>query len=259
METLKILEWNIQLQSRTGARIADIVADEIREQTADIIVLTEFVLCKNWEQFKERLESLGYGVYCVKEIRKANGKGWNEVLIAVKHNPSIIVNDTIIDEMPNMPFPEGPNFLRVDIEIDGKPLAIIGTRFPPDDDMEIRKKRLDALVEYVGSIRIPVVIAGDFNNGNYAHRLWNWELIVDTFGGAGCVLYTPIERYSWKRNGYEGGFKIDHIVARDVTLTNPLYSWDFMKRDTLIYANGDNFQPPVGYPDHAVLTANIEV
>jgi len=157
---------------------------------------------------------------------------------------------------------EKPTFLQVEIKVNNKPLTIIGTRIRIDNgnekDLKARKDQLQALSQYVKDIETAVLIMGDFNNGMYKQPNWNWDLIENSFD-EDYKIHTPIKGFSWKKNGYKNGFKNDHIIAKGLKITDPQYSWEFMKSDKEAYNHGENFNPKVGYPDHAILIADFNL
>lgn len=75
-KSLKIIEWNINQRSGHNAynhddSIPQLVSDEIKEQSADIVVLTEFYKRYKWEEFINDTFD-GYNVFYSMNPRSQN-------------------------------------------------------------------------------------------------------------------------------------------------------------------------------------------
>jgi len=297
---MKILTWNIQLQSTKGKDIKyipDFVADELIYQNADIIVLTEFVRVSNWDIFlHEKLAGKGYKSfylhdYTLKEIQKhadeyaknepknknkENVKGHiNEILVAIKKG-SVKVKESE-NNLGSLFAEKGfnannlPNFLRVDLELaDKKTLTIVGTRIRSGNPGH-QREQLDGLLNHLDKIRNPVIAIGDFNAGSHYTKKskWNWNDVFESDKGylqgeKKYQLKTPAHGFSNVNRGNLNS--IDHIISKglekeEIEISNLNYSWEFMSRDEEYRYDSKypNFYPKVCFPDHAILTANIEI
>lgn len=91
---------------------------------------------------------------------------------------------------------------------------------------------------------------GDFNNHEcYTNSTWNAGIVKDSFNKIKCTTFTP-------ENGTSlGNYKIDHIMARGMSIKNPEYSWDFKKRYPEHYKTEPTYCS--GTPDHAILKAVV--
>lgn len=114
-----------------------------------------------------------------------------------------------------------------------------------------------------------------------ATRHFNYHLMKNMLGGQ-YVLHTPKKGSSWGlqlKNGKltYGYIKNDHLITNkdNIKVNNICYNWDYIKKNQNksyiknIYFN-ENFKskdkennntlwPPNGYPDHAMLLAEIEI
>ena len=255
-KTLKLLEWNINGRSAQNKKIPDFAVTEMLSHNADIIVLTEFVrgtMRKNLNKLNDVLGENNYNVFCLpdKTVEKisAESKLNNEVLIAVKDNENLISTAPYHDMQifKEVHADDAPNFLQVEVNFHGMPITVIGTRIRVDkDNAESRKTQHAKTIEHIRKIENPVLLTGDFNcNKNLLESFYE-----------SYAVHTPEEGFSHRSYGSNLS-KLDHIVVKGLEVTNPQYSWDYMKRDKIY--DGDNYNPAPPYPDHAILTANIEI
>src|SRR5690554_2847078 len=127
---MKLLVWNINQRS-SGEEIPPFVSEMIKNTNADIVVLTEFLSAANAnsEKIKKFKDSLSekYYTFCNekrdKEREKANG-----IFIAVKKGFAEINGAPNEDLKTDYKEEDQPNFLQLDIVVEGKPISIIGTR-----------------------------------------------------------------------------------------------------------------------------------
>lgn len=257
-QNLKIMVWNINQRSnfRGKKKLAPIIFDEINENNADIVILTEFVKLENYSQFIEQLETINYTVMCDPRDSKVN-----QILIAVK-NKIIGDNPFKIETLPNIDSETQlfPNFLHVSFKYQNEKLNIIGTRIRIKNssslDFQERKLQLDTLTSYLDTLGGAVLVAGDWNNGYFkdeetplsysgkSREFYSYPLLREETNSINFEIHTPEESTSWKN------FKLDHILTKGLNLINPMYSWNFTKRES--------YQPnTLGIPDHAILTATI--
>lgn len=284
---LKTLEWNINGRIGYGNySIPEFVADEIMTQNAAIVILTEFVLLCGWDYFRGVLGKK-YKFFSSPFISGQNG-----VLIAIKKDIDGLNYDSIVvtSEM-NTNKIEKPNFLQLEVEIAKVPLIIIGTRIKVGDknnnltnDFISRKNQFDALYDHLEKIKGTFVVAGDLNHGaiylecdqhqaykGYAREFYNYQMIWRKIDKKNYTLATPDKggkygaKYSTVSKDNNIGklyyTKLDHIISNGVKVTNPDYCWGFVNPN-----NGygglkkeDYKSHLISLPDHAILTATIEI
>ena len=73
---LKVLEWNLNLRSDGKNIIPDFVGAAIKEQDADIVVLTEFVFCNKASTFlKKTFPDKDYDYYPKRSMYRKKNTG----------------------------------------------------------------------------------------------------------------------------------------------------------------------------------------
>lgn len=263
MVELKVMEWNINQRSgfcKGSQTIPSFVGEEIKEQNADVVVLTEFYKAKNWDKFISDTFSSYHVFYTM------NPNNQNDVLIAIENTHKITHVEYLYSEDGN----DNPNYLRVDMIVGGIEFCVIGVRIRVKDttkgDYKWRKKQFDLiskLVDTTNKANIPkrFVILGDFNNSRiletkeaYKGKLtefYNYHLIGTEFEKIGLEVRTPKEGFSW------GGYiKNDHIVVtKNINVLCCDYCWKFTEKHEVYKVKEKHI--PIGYPDHAILTAKI--
>lgn len=274
---MKLLVWNINQRS-SGIDIPEFVSKEILklnepedpQSYPDIVVLTEFLSAANAnsEKIKKFKDSLSekYYTFCNekrdKEREKANG-----IFIAVKKGFAEINGAPNEDLKTYYKEEDQPNFLQLDIVVDGKPISVIGTRIQVCEDMTRsayieRRQQLVSLVEHIVKLgNKNIIVAGDFNNAkirgdeaadyltvrdNYRGKdineplvtfdTYNYHIMKGIFATAGLTVFTPLgEQYSCGFNLYEGkpsnGYlKEDHIITtKNLKVENSKYCHSFIE------------------------------
>lgn len=260
---MKLLVWNINQRS-SGEEIPPFVSEMIKNTNADIVVLTEFLSAANAnsEKIKKFKDSLSekYYTFCNekrdKEREKANG-----IFIAVKKGFAEINGAPNEDLKTYYKEEDQPNFLQLDIVVDGKPISVIGTRIQVCEDMTRsayieRRQQLVSLVEHIVKLgNKNIIVAGDFNNAkirgdeaadyltvrdNYRGKVtfdtYNYHIMKGIFAKAGLTVFTPLgEQYSCGFNLYEGkpsnGYlKEDHIITtKNLKVENSKYCHSFIE------------------------------
>lgn len=287
MNKLRIMEWNINGRSGYSCAYAipPFIADIIVKQKVDIVVLNEFVLTAGWSYLKNVMEK-EFILYTSTYVTGQNG-----IFIAVKKNiDGLDSNATKICSDIDSDQPEKPNFLQVTVNYKSNLLTIIGTRIRISDsskvDYQERKVQIDSLVDHSADIKNNVIIIGDFNNSkicgdenksyndvkesyHYTSRgelsvlydTYNYHIIKDTFEHHGFSVFTPNKgKWSWV-DSYKNKYKQDHIISRGVRVSEKEYSWFYVNKDNGYgYLKQEDYKSNlVGYPDHAILTADIEL
>lgn len=299
---MKLFVWNINQQSSVQ-EIPRFVSKVIMESNADIVVLTEFISAAHKENIGEFIESLSekydfrYNEDRDKE-RRANG-----ILIAVKKGFAEINSPAIERLVAHFSKQDQPNFLQVEIVVDGRPITIIGTRIQIDckksqsklqevrrEEFKERRVQLLSLIEHINTLKNKnIIVAGDFNHarilgdeiaawsdddvkksyfGKDTYDTYNFHMMKDDFTNIGVAVFTPEgKQYSCgfelhgdkPNNGY---LKEDHIVTRNLNVRNLKYCHSFIENYLLDKEWNKNWKgkyaivPP--YPDHAILTADVE-
>ena len=280
MTQLKILNWNVNQRSGLGEQIPDVVINELKHLDADVVCLTEY---KNHFEFCEQLKSLGYSLFMYPEYIE---KFQNEILIAIK---------TKFVTLPKLTtFPKEdmfPDFLHLQIDFEGAPLHIIGARIKiatinntlPYNrklpllvkDAKERLLQIEYITEYVRKLNGNILLMGDFNNFHYFEhqKIDSWEhdkeflqnyysypLIVEKMRAVNLATYSPTgnydEVYSWvnpkiRADNIKRYIRNDHLFSNLAEISDIKYSWEFTKNP--------KYQSKVGVPDHAILTAAVNI
>ncbi len=252
MKKLKAVTWNINLRSKKGMLIPDMVCKELIRLEAHIICLTEYVKTDNHSLFCTKLQDMGYKIF--EDVRTIDFG--NEILIAIKND---LVNDCQVITIDNDD--NNPNFLHVRVTIEGQELNIIGVRIKVGgenifQDFKHRKSQLDKLISNLPATHENTVVLGDFNNGYFkqnddihsyqgkAREFYSYPLLKSEMNKAGLTVHTPSEETSWKY------CKLDHIIG-NIPISNVCYSWRFLENP--------DYQNKVSFPDHAILAATISL
>ena len=260
MTELSILEWNMNQRGGYGhGRIPTWVLDEILGY--DIIVLTEFCQFDRSMDFMGDLDDRGYQCSVSQHIIG------NNVFIAVKNDFPIRKSIWTPCYGAGVQFPHLiPENLRVDIDCNGTILSVVGVRIKSlEEDYAFREKEFTWLLEWLGDIKNPVVIAGDFNNFRTRTPCKDWSLAVmdSRMKPFGFVRGTPDGSSIYQVQNKCGQFAYDHFITRGIPKVDTApYDRDFTVHDPMIYRGGKNFKWAenqkersvcAGYPDHAIL------
>lgn len=263
MKSLQLLCWNINQRSGIGQLdLPNMVLEEIVKREPDVLVLTEYVKKSNHSEFILELEKEDY--VAITDNRTTTGA--NEVFIACK-KILIKTDNPVIETLPTSN--EYPNFLALTLTVDDKELTVVGTRIKTDSyynspqekvnqDYKDRNIQLDNLFKYLEkNIQGSTIITGDFNNGYYkdndivetylatekGRKYYNYPMLKEKAISKGYKLHTP--------KGYScGTLKLDHILTKDCKVVSINYDWSFTSNPS--YRNDT-----IGFPDHAILTAEI--
>lgn len=256
--------WNLNQRSGFGGLgIPEFVSDEIADQDADIVVLTEFYNCINADAFlKQTFTDRGYSYETTKN------EGTNEVVVAWKDCcfTKVDVDNTAVTTKDN----NVPNFLRVDLmDLNGEVISVIGTRIRIVDYVK-RQEEMRFILAKAQKISNPIIMIGDFNNNRRETTVPDWSLkVIDSMlTESGFVRYTPKGQSIYQeksRRGYAYEFPEDHIMVRDMQVEIEDYDRDFVYRALEHYPWGKDFQSgnykqaiKPGFPDHAIVKGFIE-
>lgn len=287
---MKVMTWNINQQSGRRDQIPDFVIDEVMK--ADMAIITEFKKPQEkLDEFEKKLEEYWL---CYSPATRHN-----EILIAVKKKltaePVIIEQDRIDIERPNLlqiyiTINEKP------MRIIGTRIRI---RDDSKSDYIERKQQLNNFIcELNKADNDRLLIAGDFNNlklhgvqnktycevrgeyeGKASYDTYNYHILKDSLLAAGLILHTPEgNQCSWgyKLNGDNGDWDKEGYVKNDHFATTDNIGLSDMKYDVSFITPENKYEKPNiktiknsrGYwetkicpplPDHAILTANLEL
>lgn len=204
----------------------------------------------------------------------------NDVLIATKKELRIVNIKDIQSTFEN----NNPNFLRVDVDINGMLISIVGVRIRVesikrenyDSDEEYnevfkkeKKSRRDQntiILRHICPIKNPVVIIGDFNNfkRGYKDETWSMDVVKKLYEERDFVM-NEIKGgsiYMEKYRDEESECAEDHIITKGIHVDNQKYTREFMVRigrKDIYYGKRDfkNIKSP--NPDHAILTATLTI
>ena len=276
MESLKVLEWNIN-QRAYVREIPEYVTDEIINKNPDIVVLVEFKGEENAQIIERKLsEYVVYYYNGVKDSQNSKRLG-NGILIALKKDKFLALNEGDIyypkegDNKYNQ-----PNWLKIQAQLKNhQTINIIGVRVivsgGTKQDLIDRKAQIKWLLDKNKDADHQIIL-GDLNFG--PHRTdyrddikLNWQDITEMIKDTGYLnqenaLYSP-EGTSWRDK------KLDWLITKGVSVKkesnyNKL-DWGFGRHNVNLFVSGylvpgDLFiRTDPGNPDHAVLTAEIEI
>lgn len=300
MRDMKFANWNTNQRSR-GKAILKVVSDEVIRLELDAFVFTEFLNGSNEGNrrlIQELATSLNSKYDFHYNIERKECAGQNGILIGVRkkfEGEDDTVTIRKIEEMETKR-KEQPNFLQVDMVVNGKPLTIIGTRIRVTKFTE-RREQLLALTDHIHHIRSlgvgNVIVAGDFNHGfirgdeskfyygedgvreyyrqtdrfdQYAYQMMKGdfadiEMAVHTPPGKhySCGFEPLKDKDGVTNNGY---LKYEHIITTNgLNVVEPQYSRQFMEthREQLEWDWNEDGGWSINppFPDHAILTAKI--
>ena len=263
---MSLLSWNIRCQGGKFP-IHKVVLETTLKQNKDINIFTEFTN-NNSQDFIQDLWSNGY-IPCGSD--KSYSPGHNDVLIAIKKeiiSENTSLNIDWFDESLDY-----PNFLKVTLKDDDLTLHIIGVRVRIGgggiEDCKYRKKPIDNLLSYLKTLEGRIILSGDFNNlkhndsdtietyknKNLVREFYSYPILKQEFNNNDFTLITPKHGISW----YGGHFvqcRLDHIIGKNVYISNEEYDWSFLKSVGKYKANEKKMDGSFG-PDHAILLADI--
>jgi hypothetical protein len=251
---LKYLEWNLHAQGGRDYNIPGFVPEYLKQ--VDLFVLVEFKIAKGWSDFTEELES-DFDLYCSPYATQE----YNQVCIGLRKTafgePNAIIT---ADNMCNGNIPE---YLRVDIPLQGKNLSIIGTRIKTQSGT--KNEQYAWLKEQLSGIERYICL-GDFNCVS--------TVLSQTFDGEAVVYGPRISNnyYSYVFEDGESRFRgLDWALIKGAnrvyngygdSVDSPYatYDWSFVNQEN---GYGDKTERDYlnirGLPDHAILKGMIKL
>jgi hypothetical protein len=268
----KVIGWNINQRSGMGKEIPGVVSEELLDQNADIIVLTEAVKNDSLSVFIEKMQSNGY------EAAISKNENTNEVCILWKRElyRLISVDDSLITAKDN----DNPNYLMVALkDNDNQGFNVVGYRIrvgkkDSKEEYEFRAKQMRIVTDKLSELSGPTMVVTDSNNlrrGTKAKE-WNLSVLDSMLAEVGYKRNTPTGSSIFAANpaikDYE--FAEDHIITNGINITDIQYDREFVQRDTEVYkwekdftrrieGTDDYEQIRVGYPDHAIVKGYFEI
>lgn len=234
IEELKLCTWNLGLGAAitwcSKKELKREAVDKLMKQAADIIVLTEYAVCKGCDYLHEQAMDNGY------IWKEYNITGSNGIFILIKRD---LVKDAEKEAKKlwdNKGFALNPNINMLEWTIklkNGKKLCILGLRMTVelDGNLEDQYNKLgedlkDVLIKRVKELKAAndiVIVAGDFNNAryldsyeDYAQENYNWQIIKNAFEGIGFNMLDLDKNDKHVITKIDNGpdSPIDHIFAR---------------------------------------------
>lgn len=289
----RLLNWNIALQSNKEYEIPDFVGEAIRNTFAgtgaDIVILTEFVFCKNAKDFlKSTFADEGYDYYPKQNTNHDSQTRVNEVLIAWKKSKFKLDEEREIFRQDCTQSKDVPDFLTVPLITvpEGERFRVAGVRITMTSEnnqqakkggrtvdykeqaklrykeMEMVYSKLDDLDMLTGGQDSRILIGGDFNNYRRYTIISEWNYQKITCGRDDYTPYTP-EGDSFDGNKEKNipPAPEDHFITKNCYMKEYSYNRDFTDLDQSIYW-GKSFQGlrdgvwktiQAPNPDHAML------
>lgn len=163
VHTLRVMEWNINGRSGyTPFTIpVTLIANEVLKGLPHIFVLTEFIPAAGWSELKTLLAN-NFEIYV-----SPYQVGKNGICIGLRKNCGI----TFLSEEGHS-FPEGPDFHRIRVRVNGVTISIVGTRVRVDSEkadereFQSRANQFRTLADYLMSFPESehIIALGDFNH-----------------------------------------------------------------------------------------------
>lgn len=268
----KVLGWNINQRSGLGKKIPELVFQELLEQNADIIVLTEVVKNDSLNSFIQKMRETGY------KSAISKNENTNDVCILWKAELYQLLNvdDSLITAMEN----DNPNYLMVELkDQNDKKFNVVGYRIRVGskesvNEYEGRARQMKIVTEKLALLNGPTMVVTDSNNlrRGATRKEWNLSVLDSMLAAIGFIRNTPegSSIYAETAVSQEYEFAEDHIITKGIEIRDAEYDRDFVKRDTDIYAWGKDFtkhiegsnfykQILVGFPDHAIVKGYFEI
>lgn len=262
----KVLGWNINQRSGLGKEIPELVHQELLDQDADVIVLTEVVKNDSLPLFIQKMREAGY------ESAISKNENTNEVCILWKEDLYQLLNvdDSLITAKGN----GNPNYLMVELKgLDDKKFNVVGYRIcvgseETINEYESRARQMKIVTDKLAILNGPTMVVTDSNNlrRGATRKEWNLSVLDSMLSEVGFKRNTPdgSSIYAETAVSSEYEFPEDHIITKGITVRDAEYDRDFVKRDTDVYKWGKDFtkhiegtsfykQIRVGFPDHAIV------
>jgi hypothetical protein len=262
----KVIGWNINQRSGLGKAIPELVVQELLDQNADVIVLTEVVKNESLSVFVQKMRGAGY------ESAISKNENANEVCILWKADlyQLLTVDDSLITAKEN----DNPNYLMVKLkDKEDKEFNVVGYRIrvgskESTNEYEGRARQMKIVTDKLATLNGPTMGITDSNNlrRGATRKEWNLSVLDSMLSEVGFKRNTPdgSSIYAETAVSPEYEFAEDHIITNGIEVADVQYDRDFVKRDTEVYMWGKDFtkrikgtsfykQIRVGFPDHAIV------
>lgn len=284
MKNLHILEWSLNLRSSQGDKVYPEFSNEINliSPKPDVLFLVETV----------KGNTISIADYTVVAESSREGNGCSIAILNARLDSGDI---QIKNVQPMLPGDNTPDFVQVDVSINNTIYNLISFRIKvenkrTEEEYQQRKEQFDNMLDYVKKLPQPIIM-GDFNHARIlGDRNSDYQEIqkqheeVQVKGGhyyqklrhdlytTNQAIHTPQNNNSCGLNprdfeniSKEHGFlQLDHLVTpKNMKVNSISYNWDFLntavaKGDIHKYAlDSDGIMK--GFPDHAMLLADIEL
>lgn len=273
---MRIIEWNInQRLNYAKEDMPEWIADVIRQQEADIVILTECFQGNNWGEIKKKAFNNEYYVFTSNNFQSGN----NDVAIAIKRETLGVIHSKSFLSANN----DVPDHLEIKCKTkDDKEFLVVGMRIHASISDREKAKEMMLILESVRDEKI-VIIGGDFNNNRRGYNTdKGWHIKeLDKMISKHFKRYTPSGSSIFTERPFndnsEFEFAVDHFLIKgidDDKITLEPYKRDFTEKDKKVYKWGRDFQVYLGkdkskknrydsvnppYPDHAILIAEIKI
>ena len=289
-KTIKIVELNVNQRGRLSRYLNEKLLDYVDFRT-DVLILLEYnSLSVNAKAFEAKLADKGFVVY-----KSNNGtiRSGNDILIAIRVESDINVkcvkNYVFYSDNKSTSLDDIPENLFLEVEINKCKYLLVAVRIKElSGQLIIRRKEMERLLSWLLEYSdIPFIICGDFNNlrTDTIEKEWNLEVLDKLVQMNDLLRCTPKKHNSWgvskKANSdeFDGYIAEDHLIIskgknigikpkeKDSTEEECLeYSWDYLKNnikecevDPVNKYGEQKINVPIGFPDHAMLLAEIEL
>lgn len=247
---IKYLEWNLHAMGGKGYSIPEFIPQYIK--SVDVFVLTEFCSTNGWEKFKREIEK-DFDIYTSPFV----SKDYNQICIGLRRSIKYKLLSIVTVDVCDINIPE---YLRIDIEIDGKKLSVIGTRIKSQG--KTKEFQYTYLKDALRNVET-VICLGDFNCV-YNVLSKKFSEIADVYGPRVSKGY---HSYVFDNGNMRG---LDWVIAKGLNVYNrysdkvqtPIatYDWNFIN-STNGYGNKtkDDHLNINGLPDHAILKGMFRI
>lgn len=287
MKNLHILEWSLNLRSDKKKKVYPDFSNEINliSPKPDVLFLVETV----------KGSTLSIKNYTVEAESSREGNGCSIAILNTRLGSGDI--QIIKDVQPMLPGDNTPDFVQVDISINNTIYNLISFRIrvenkQTEEEYQQRKEQFDNMLDYVKNLPQPIIM-GDFNHARIlGDRNSDYQEIqkqheeVQVKGGhyyqrlkhdlykTNLAIHTPLHgnSYSLKTSDFEniskehGFLQLDHLVTPKNMKVNCIsYNWDFLNtavakgKKYILECALDSDGIMKGFPDHAMLLADIEL
>ena len=268
----KVLGWNINQRSGLGKEIPELVLQELLAQDADVIVLTEVVKNDSLSVFLQKMRKAGY------ESAISKNENTNEVCILWKAELYQLLNvdDSLITAKEN----DNPNYLMVELkDQNDKKFNVVGYRIrvgskESTNEYEGRARQMKIVTEKLALLDGPTMVVTDSNNlrRGATRKEWNLSVLDSMLAAVGFKRNTPEGSSIYAENAVspEYEFAEDHIITKEIEISDFEYDRDFVKRNTEVYMWGKDFTKHIegtnfykqireGFPDHAIVKGHFGI